>query len=45
MHGNNDKTDIGNYRSISVLPCFSKILGRIGYNRLYEQTNSNNNSL
>lgn len=45
MYGSNEETDIGNYSSISVLPCFSKTLGRIGYNRLYEQLNSNNNSL
>lgn len=32
---NNDKQCIGNYRPISVLPCFSKILERIVYNRLY----------
>ena len=31
-----------NYRPISVLPCFSKILGRIMYNRLYEYLNQNN---
>ena len=45
MYGSNEETDIGNYSSISVLPCFSKTLGRISYNRLYEQLNSNNNSL
>ena len=31
-----------NYRPISVLPCFSKILERIMYNRLYEYLNQNN---
>ena len=31
-----DPTDISNYRPISVLPCFSKILGRIMYNCLYK---------
>ena len=30
-----DKKHVVNYRSISVLPCFSKILKRIMYNRLY----------
>ena len=30
-----DSSDLGNYRSISVLPCFSKILERITYNRVY----------
>ena len=29
------KENIVNYRSISVLPCFSKILERIMYHRLY----------
>ena len=29
-------TDINNYRPISVLPCFSKILEGIMYNRLYK---------
>ena len=38
----NGKTDLGNYRAISVLPCFSKILERIVYNRLFEHINSNN---
>ena len=32
--GGDDK-ELGNYRPISVLPCFSKILERIMYNRLY----------
>ena len=27
---------MSNYRSISVLPCFSKILERVMYNRLYK---------
>ena len=30
-----DSADLSNYRSISVLPCFSKILERLMYNRLY----------
>ena len=31
-----DHSDMSNYRPISVLPCFSKILERIMYNRLYK---------
>ena len=31
-----DKSDLSNYRAISVLSCFSKILERIMYNRLYQ---------
>ena len=31
-----EKNDPGNYRPISVLPCFSKILEKIMYNRLYD---------
>ena len=31
-----DKSSISNYRPISVLPCFSKILERIMYNKLYD---------
>ena len=42
IYKNNDKTDLGNYRSISVLPCFSKPLERIAYNLLHEHLNSNN---
>ena len=37
-----DTTDLGNYRPISVLPCFSKILERIMYNRLYKYLQENN---
>ncbi|XP_057310271.1 uncharacterized protein LOC130648249 [Hydractinia symbiolongicarpus] len=29
-----DRTNLTNYRAISVLPCFSKILERIMYNRI-----------
>ena len=32
--GNENK--VGNYRPISILPCFSKILERIMYNRLFK---------
>ena len=31
-----DSSDVSNYRPISVLPCFSKILECIMYNRLYK---------
>ena len=31
-----DKENIENYRPISILPVFSKVLERIMYNRLYE---------
>ena len=31
-----DKSDLSNYRPTSVLSCFSKILERIMYNRLYQ---------
>ena len=37
-----DKKDLGNYRPISVLPCFSKILEKIMYNRLYNHLMKNN---
>ena len=37
-----EKESITNYRPISVLPCFSKILERIMYNRLYSYLIQNN---
>ena len=37
-----DENDLGNYRPISVLPCFSKILKRIMCNRLYNHLTKNN---
>ena len=37
-----EENNLGNYNPISVLPCFSKVLERIVYNRLYEHLNSNN---
>ena len=36
-----DSSDLGNYRPISVLPCFSKILERIIYNRVYTYLQKN----
>ena len=37
-----DSSDVSNYRPISVLPCFSKILESIMYNRLYKSLIENN---
>ena len=31
-----NENEVGNYRPMSVLPCFSKILQRIMYNRLFK---------
>ena len=42
FYKSNDETELGNYRPISILPCFSKILERIVYNRLYKHLTSNN---
>ena len=39
---NGSDSDLGNYRPISVLPCFSKILEKIMYNRLYKHLSDNN---
>ncbi|XP_065680546.1 uncharacterized protein LOC136094511 [Hydra vulgaris] len=36
-----DKSNILNYRPISILPCFSKLLERIMYNRLYNYLTEN----
>ena len=36
-----DVNELGTYRRISVLPCFSKILERIMYNRLFKYLKSN----
>ena len=37
-----DKLNIANFRPISVLPCFSKILERLICNRLYKYLTNNN---
>ena len=37
-----DEKDLENYRPISILLCFSKILERIMYNRLYNHLIKNN---
>ena len=36
MFKTGDTADISNYHPIFVLPCFSKILERVMYNRLYK---------
>ena len=36
-----NKNDLSNYRSISVFPCFSKILEEIIYNRLHQYLTAN----
>ena len=41
IYKNNDETYLWNYSPISVLQCFSKILERIVYNRLYQHLYSN----
>ena len=42
MYKGGDKENVVNYRPIFVLPCFSKILERIMYNRLYLHLTENN---
>ena len=42
IYKSEDSKDISNYKPISVLPCFSKILERIMYNRLYKYLIENN---
>ena len=37
-----DSSDISNYKPISVLPCFSKILERLMYNRFYKYLKESN---
>ena len=37
-----DNSDVSNYRPISVLPCFSKVLEHLMYNRLYKYLKENN---
>jgi hypothetical protein len=42
IHKKVDKTQITNYRSISLLPVFSKIFEKVLYKRLYNHLSSNN---
>ena len=42
VHKKGDKHSVQNYRPISLLPAFSKILERIIYNRLYKHLLQNN---
>ena len=42
IHKAGENTDVSNYRPISVLPCFSKMLERIMYNRLFDYLNKHN---
>ena len=37
MYNGEDSSDVSDYIPISALPCFSKILKRILYNRLHKQ--------
>ena len=41
IYKTDDKSNLSNYRPISVLSCFSKILERIMYNRLYQYLTEN----
>ena len=36
-----DESEMGKLRAVSVLPCFSKILGSIMYNRLFKYLTAN----
>ena len=42
LHKSGEKNVVSNYRPISVLPLFSKILERIMYNRVYKHVSSQN---
>ena len=37
-----DSNDISNYKLMSILPCFSKVLESVMYNRLYKYLKENN---
>ena len=42
IYKDGDKSDVSNYRSISVLPILSKILERVVHDQLYDYLTSNN---
>jgi hypothetical protein len=42
FHKKGDRTDITNFRHISLLTSFSKILEKVIYTRLYQHINQNN---
>ena len=42
VYKNGDRSTVSNYRPISILPCLSKLLERIMYNRLYDYLVQNN---
>ena len=42
LHKRGDVSDIANYRPISLLPAFSKILEKIMHSRLYQHLQTNN---
>jgi hypothetical protein len=42
IHKKEDKTDMSNYRPISLLPTFSKILEKVIYKRLFSHLNNHN---
>ena len=42
LHEKGDRTDITNFRPISLLTPFSKILEKVIYTRLYQHINQNN---
>jgi hypothetical protein len=42
IHNKGDRTDINNFRPVSLLTSFTKILGKVIYTRLYQHMNQNN---
>ena len=41
LHKSNDEMEFSNYRPVSILPVFSKLLERLMYNRLFDFINEN----